>query len=92
MGLETVIFEGDSQALVRVLDSAVACPVDIEVIVEDIRRGKHRFKECDFQFARRTANTVADKLATNGLQCVGTRTWEFRPPDWLREFLDRDLC
>lgn len=43
------------------------------------------------QFVRRTANTMADKLASNGLQGVGTRTWESRPPDWLWDSLDRDL-
>ncbi|KAG5538530.1 hypothetical protein RHGRI_019194 [Rhododendron griersonianum] len=72
------MLEADSQSMVKIMRNKVSCPVQVEVIVEDIRREKGRFQWCGFQLVRQTANAVANNLASHGLRGVGTRTWESR--------------
>ncbi len=64
--------------------------MDVEVIIEDIKKVGHQFERCDFAFVRRTANAVADKLAKSGLRGIEVRTWEARPPAWLLSSLEKD--
>lgn len=70
------MLEGDSQLMAKILGNEAACPVEIEVIVEDISRAKAQFQWCGFQFVQRVANAAADKLASESLRGDRIRTWE----------------
>ncbi|KAI8556794.1 hypothetical protein RHMOL_Rhmol05G0283100 [Rhododendron molle] len=56
------------------------CPTDVDMIIEDICGLAKRFVSCLFRFVRRSANVVADTLASHGVQGSGFKTWEARPP------------
>lgn len=90
LGLGSLVMEGDSQLLVRCIRGEIACPTEVEVVVEDIRRYRNMVRECEVVFVRRSANGVADALAKDGLRGPGVRTWESRPPDWLLFPLGKD--
>lgn len=36
LGMDTVVVEGDSQQVVRILNRDIQCPIEVEVILEDI--------------------------------------------------------
>ncbi|KAI8530588.1 hypothetical protein RHMOL_Rhmol11G0070900 [Rhododendron molle] len=67
----TIVVEGDSQQVVQILNRDILCPTDVEVVIEDIRGLARRFVSCLFQFVRRSANVVADTLASHGEQEIG---------------------
>lgn len=90
LGIGTIVVEGDSQQVVRILNRDILCPTDVEVIIEDIRGLARRFVSCLFRFVRRSANVVADTLASHGVRGFGSKTWEARPLSWLLRSLGRD--
>lgn len=90
LGLRRVIIEGDSHQVVKILKNELQCPAVLEVIVEDVKRWARQFEECLVQIVRRSANVVADKLASFGVRGSTWMTWEAKPSDWLLSFLRRD--
>lgn len=67
-GLDSITIEEDSQLMVKILDNVMSCPTEVEVIIKDIRMAKSRFRVCKVQFVRRSANLMANNLASNGLR------------------------
>lgn len=72
---------GDSRQVASFVNEEVRCPIEVEVIVEVIKRLAQQLGRRRFQFIRRWANTVANKLANYGLRGFGLKTWKAKPPN-----------
>ncbi|KAI8535587.1 hypothetical protein RHMOL_Rhmol10G0185900 [Rhododendron molle] len=90
LGIRTIMVEGDTQQVVRILNRDILCLTDVEVIIEDIRGLVRRFESCLFRCMRRSANVVADTLASHDVRGSSSKTWEARSPSWLLRSLGRD--
>lgn len=85
-----IFLEGDSQTTVKILREEMVCPLEVEVIIKHIRNMVHQFRSCVFGLFGDLRNAMANELACVGLGGSGTSSWEFRRPDWLISFIDRD--
>lgn len=90
LGLDSLIIEGDSLQLVRLVEQYRMGPAGVDVIFEEIRQMDSMFRRCKFRFVHRTANSVAHVLAQSGLRGSSCKTWKARPPYWLLESLRHD--
>lgn len=71
LGSGSIVMEGDSQQVVRIIRGEIACPTDVEVVAEDmIRRSTNMVRGCEVIFARRSANGIADNFG---------KSWFARP-------------
>ena len=63
LGLQDLVFEGDSEIIYKHLVSDSTCMTAFGHIIEDSRRLATRLRSVSFSHVRRKGNTVADKLA-----------------------------
>lgn len=57
LGSGSIVMEGDSQQVVRIIRGEIACPTNVE---DTIRRSTNMVRGCEVVFARRSANGIAD--------------------------------
>jgi ribonuclease HI len=89
-GVRQLILESDCMGAIGKLGGdAVDCSVR-GPLVEDIKVLLHDFDEVKVQYARRSANGVAHRLAQEGCKNKVCNTWLGVPPDWIVNLLDSE--
>ena len=63
LGLENVVFEGDSETIIKALNSDFTCLTSFGHIIDDARTLALCFDTFSFMHVKRSGNAVADKLA-----------------------------
>lgn len=80
LGLREVFVEGDSQAVVNMINGTVTVNQEVKIIVNDIQTLSRCFASCIFSYSCRSSNSVAHLLASKGLFGVGYSLWTEFPP------------
>ena len=83
LGLQDVVFEGDSKIIYKHLVLNSTCMTAFGHIIEDSRRLATRLRSVSFSHVRRKGNTVADKLAK-------LAKFLYEPQIWLED-IQRDV-
>ena len=81
IGLQRVIFEGDSTMVINALNHGSAEFSFYGVVIEDIRCQAMVFQSSVFNHASRSCNCVADALAKKAKGNQGTQVWLNNPPE-----------
>ena len=81
IGLQRVIFEGDSAMVINALNHGSAKLSSYGVVIEDIRCQAMVFQSSIFNHASRSCNCVADALAKKAKGNRGTQVWLNNPPE-----------
>nr|XP_023896666.1 uncharacterized protein LOC112008569 [Quercus suber]POE55647.1 hypothetical protein CFP56_44752 [Quercus suber] len=63
ISVEEVVFEGDSETIIKALNSDSSCLSPFGHVIEDIRALALNFASCVFSYVKRQGNAVVDKLA-----------------------------
>lgn len=92
LGINNILLEGDSQQLIRLIQTQAEDHRMVGVIVADILRFLAGFSVADLAFVKRSGNGVAHNVAQRAVRGPVFSTWEFRPPLWLLSSLQRDGC
>ena len=87
IGLQRVIFEGDSAMVINALNQGSAGLSTYGVVIEDIRCQAMVFQSSVFNRASRSCNCVADALAKKAKGSRGTQVWLNDPPKDIASFL-----
>ncbi|XP_030970458.1 uncharacterized protein LOC115990817 [Quercus lobata] len=72
IGLQEVMFEGDSDTVIRSLNVEPPCMAPFGHIIEDARSIASSLRYHSFSHVKRSGNCIADKLAK---YCNGTQIW-----------------
>ena len=75
IGLQEVIFEGDSDTIIRSLNTEPPCMAPFGHIIEDARSIASSLRYHSFRHVKRSGNYVADKLAKLAKHCNSTQIW-----------------
>ena len=82
LGLQDVVFEGDSLQVIQALNLDSTDHLTYGHILEDIRTHVAALSSFEFIFNTRHCNVVADALAKKAKNCRETRVWtDFMPED-----------
>jgi ribonuclease HI len=89
--LKQVILELDSAAVVAKLNSTEVDRSSHGLLIEKLKKTFRKIHGYVIKWERRTANTVAHKLAKEGCGVQGSKTWFLLFPDCIKDVLDLDL-
>ena len=82
LGLQDVVFEGDSLQVIQALNQDNANHLTYGHILKDIRTQVAAVSSFEFIFNTRHCNIIADALAKKAKNCRETRVWtDFTPED-----------
>ena len=81
IGLQRVIFEGDSAMVINALNQNNAGLSSYGVVIEDIRSQALVFQSCAFTHTNRACNCVAEALAKKAKAYRSARVWFNSPPE-----------
>ncbi|KAI8560335.1 hypothetical protein RHMOL_Rhmol04G0247300 [Rhododendron molle] len=71
--------EGDSQAVINMINDLVVVNQEVKIIIDDIKVLSRCFA-CIFSYSHRSCNSVAHLLASKGLIGLGYSRWTESPP------------
>jgi ribonuclease HI len=89
--LKNVVLELDCAAVVAKLNSVEVDRSSQGLLIEKLKRVLRDVNGHEIKWARRTANTVAHKLAQEGCGIVCNKSWFLFPPSCIKDALDLDL-
>ena len=94
IGVEEVVFEGDSETIIKALNSDSSCLSSFCHIVEDIRALALNFASCCFSHVKGQGNAVVDKLAKLAKYSPCPRCWSDGIPCDVQNLVatDRNFC
>ena len=81
IGLQRVIFEGDSAMVINALNQNNVGLSSYSVVIEDIRSLALVFESCVFAHTSRVCNSVADAIAKKAKAFRSALVWLNGPPD-----------
>ena len=89
--LDQVSFEGDSEIIIKALQSTEANFTSYGHIIEEIQDKSKFFQNCSFQHTRRSANNVAHVLAQKSFSFDSYVMWLSNMPHDVISVLQSDL-
>ena len=93
LGLQKVIFEGDSAMVISALNQDNAALSSFGVVIEDIRSQVLVFQSFAFNYVDRSCNCVDDSLAQKAKGFRGAWVWlDFPPEDIVPLLMFIELC
>ena len=75
LGLQRVIFEGDSTTIISAVSQGSSVLASFGNIIDDVRHLLPSFSVVSFNHVHRLSNVVADALAKKASSIVGRRIW-----------------
>ena len=75
LGLDNVVFEGDSETVIKALNSNVRCLTSFGHLIDDAKALVLNFANSSFSHVKQTGNTIADKLAKLAKQFQCPQIW-----------------
>ncbi|XP_075649942.1 uncharacterized protein LOC142620462 [Castanea sativa] len=91
IGLQRVVFEGDSAMVINALNHNTAGLSSYGVVIEDIRNQASMFQFVIFPHTSRSCNCVADALAKQARDYRSARVWFNFPPEVIVSLLMFDV-
>ena len=92
LGLDNVVFEGDSETVIKALNSDVMCLTSFGHLVDDAKALILNFANSSFSHVNRTGNTVANKLAKLAKQFQCLQIWYDDIPSNVQHLVLADRC
>ncbi|XP_058195036.1 uncharacterized protein LOC131311559 [Rhododendron vialii] len=90
LGLRNVLIEGDSQAVINMINGLAVVNQEVKIIIDGIKVLSRYFASCIFSYRHRSSNSVVHLLASKGLIGLGYSRWTESPPIWLLDPMSRD--
>ena len=75
LGLQRVIFEGDSTTIISAVSQGSSVLASFGNIIDDVRHLLPSFSVVSFNHVHRSSNVIADALAKKASSIVGRRIW-----------------
>ena len=90
-GLANIIFESDSQLLVRAINTLIFYSSSVSLILQDCMYLLNSLNGCAIVFANRLTNQAAHELSKVAVSLSDLGEWSCTPPHFLSDIIRMDL-